>query len=189
VFESYVIDTLGKLSPQGAGRCLPALFKTYDGGALICDTDVNGSYCGARLGHESVGGVYRIAFPHPEKRRGTIIRLHRTLRCRFLRVGDTALRTGSGRKPLMSDFVAEYLRSVPTAWDQTQFIDGLPGQYTVIARSGEVWYVAEINGKDEAQTPTVDLSFLEGGNRMGSMISDGPSRSFVQTAVGERREG
>jgi hypothetical protein len=49
--------------------------------------------------------------------------------------------------------------------------------------------VAEINGKDEAQTPTVDLSFLEGGNRMGSMISDGPRRSFVQTAVGERREG
>lgn len=31
VFESYVIDTVGKLSPQGAGG-LPMLFKTYDGG-------------------------------------------------------------------------------------------------------------------------------------------------------------
>lgn len=69
--EHYVVDTVGKPSPHGVGWCFPALFKTADENwVLICDTDVDGSYCGARLAHESTGGVYQIAFPHPQEHRG-----------------------------------------------------------------------------------------------------------------------
>ncbi len=64
---------VGGPSPTGAGWCLPALFKTSGGAwVLICDSDVDESYCGVRLADDSNGGVYRIAFPHPKEHRGQI---------------------------------------------------------------------------------------------------------------------
>ncbi len=72
--EHYEIEKpVGRPSPTGAGWCLPALFKTADGiWALICDSDVNESYCAVRLANDSAGGVYHVAFPHPKEHRGEI---------------------------------------------------------------------------------------------------------------------
>lgn len=87
-------------------------------------------------------------------------------------------------KPLMPDFVTDYLRSVPTAWDETRFAGGYPGRFAILARrSGDTWYVAGINGRDEAQTVSADLSFLGAGNWKGTLIADGPGRSFIETPV------
>jgi hypothetical protein len=72
--EYYTIEQpVGAPSPEGEGWSFPALFKTIDNiWILICDSDVNESYCAVRLGHDSAGGVYKIAFPHPEEHRGKI---------------------------------------------------------------------------------------------------------------------
>ena len=71
--ENYEVEQpVGKPSPTGAGWCLPALFKTAGGWALICDSDVNESYCAVRLASDSAGGVYRVAFPDPKEHRGEI---------------------------------------------------------------------------------------------------------------------
>jgi alpha-glucosidase len=72
--ENYAVEKpVGEPSPTGVGWCLPALFKTSDNiWVLICDTDVNESYCAARLGQDSSGGIYKIAFPHPQEHRGPI---------------------------------------------------------------------------------------------------------------------
>lgn len=44
------------------------------------------------------------------------------------------------------DFVLEFMRQVPTTWDETRFIDGYPGRYVVLARRhGQRWYVAGVN--------------------------------------------
>lgn len=72
--EHYTIEQpVGARSPTGEGWCFPALFKTIDNiWVLICDSDVNESYCAVRLGQDSTGGVYKIAFPHSEEHRGKI---------------------------------------------------------------------------------------------------------------------
>lgn len=62
---------VGQPSPSPEGWALPALFKTADGvWALFCDSDVDASYCAVRLAQDSTGGVYRVAFPHPQEHRG-----------------------------------------------------------------------------------------------------------------------
>lgn len=44
----------------------------------------------------------------------------------------------------------DFLREVPTTWDETRFIDGFPGRYVVLARrSGSKWYVAAINADEK----------------------------------------
>ena len=49
--------------------------------------------------------------------------------------------------------VKDYLSNLPTAWDETLLLSGYPGQDVVMARrKGSVWYVAGINGTDEART-------------------------------------
>jgi hypothetical protein len=50
----------------------------------------------------------------------------------------------------------DYLRGVPTTWDETRLIDGYPGQFVALARrKGRRWYVAAINGQREAQTISI----------------------------------
>ena len=71
--EHYEVEKpVGRPSPTGQGWCLPALFRTAGAWVLICDSDVNESYCAVRLANDSTGGVYRIAFPHPKEHRGEI---------------------------------------------------------------------------------------------------------------------
>ena len=44
----------------------------------------------------------------------------------------------------------DFLREVPTSWDETRVIDGYPGKYIVMARrSGDRWYVVGLNATKE----------------------------------------
>ena len=37
---------------------------------------------------------------------------------------------------------SEFLKGIPTSWDETRVLGGMPGEYIVVARrSGERWYV------------------------------------------------
>jgi len=84
---------------------------------------------------------------------------------------------------LMPDFVVEFLQKVPTAWDDTRFIDGYPGKYAVIARkSGDVWYIAGINGTKKDMDLSLDLSFISPDAR-ATLITDGPARTFIQKGI------
>lgn len=41
----------------------------------------------------------------------------------------------------------DFMKQVPTTWDETRFIDGYPGRYIVLARRhGNTWYIAAANG-------------------------------------------
>ena len=65
--EEYVPDqAIGTPSQYGLGYTFPALF--HEGGdnwVLLTETDVDGYYCGSRLGEGSADGLYSIAYPHP----------------------------------------------------------------------------------------------------------------------------
>ncbi len=57
----------------------------------------------------------------------------------------------------------EFLRRLPTTWDETRFIDGYPTRYVVLARRhGIQWYVAGLNGTDQPMTLTLDLPMMAG---------------------------
>jgi hypothetical protein len=55
------------------------------------------------------------------------------------------------------DAVVDYLRSVPTVWDESRWLDGEPGRQVVVARRlGTTWWVAGINaGSDPRRQPVV----------------------------------
>ncbi|MFV8326170.1 glycoside hydrolase family 97 catalytic domain-containing protein [Flavobacterium sp. ZS1P14] len=60
-------------------------------------------------------------------------------------------------------YLFDYLKKVPTVWDETRFIDGYPGKYCVIARRKDAkWYIAAINGEHNKKTITVNLPMLKG---------------------------
>ena len=59
----------------------------------------------------------------------------------------------------------EYMRSVPTTWDETVFIDGYPGKYCVLARkSGGKWYIAGNNNTGKPLTITLNIPMLQKGD-------------------------
>jgi len=58
----------------------------------------------------------------------------------------------------------EFLRAVPTTWDDTRALDGKVGEYILEARrKGVQWFVGAM-GNSTARTLTLDLSFLGSGN-------------------------
>lgn len=63
----------------------------------------------------------------------------------------------------LQDFELDFLRNVPTTWDETMFIDGYPTKYAILARKhGDKWYVAGINGEGTAKTVTLSLPMFAG---------------------------
>lgn len=57
----------------------------------------------------------------------------------------------------------DFLRGVPTTWDETRYIDGYPGRYIVLARRhGDSWYVAAVNAQKEALKLNLSLPMLAG---------------------------
>lgn len=56
------------------------------------------------------------------------------------------------------EWAVDFMKKVPTVWDETRYIDGYPGQYVVLARRhGDVWYVCGINASDETRKLTISL--------------------------------
>ena len=63
----------------------------------------------------------------------------------------------------LPQFVLDFLRQIPTRWDEVRFIDGYPTEYAVIARrTGSKWYIGGINGTDKPMTLTLSLPMFVG---------------------------
>jgi hypothetical protein len=82
------------------------------------------------------------------------------------------------------DYVKEFLKGIPPAWEETRFIDGFPGKLVVLARrSGTIWYVAGINGEPIEKQIQIVLPFLNKVTN-GIQISDGnTNRSFTTKPI------
>ncbi|MDR7267414.1 alpha-glucosidase [Pelomonas saccharophila] len=74
----------------------------------------------------------------------------------------------------------DFIQRVPTAWDETRFIQGEPGQDIVLARrSGKTWYLGAMTA-DEARTEKVSLAFLPPGRWKATVWQDGEGVRQVQ---------
>ncbi len=60
-------------------------------------------------------------------------------------------------------FELDFVSELPTTWDETVFIDGYPGKYSVLARRhGQSWYVAGVNAEKSAKKLELSLPMLAG---------------------------
>jgi hypothetical protein len=84
--------------------------------------------------------------------------------------------------------VKEFLRILPTQWDDVQFIDGFPGKYVVIARrSGSKWYISGINA--EGAEKQVKLNTAAFGKKQAYLITDGAEDlSFTTSKEAPKKE-
>lgn len=70
--------------------------------------------------------------------------------------------------------VKDLLTALPTAWDETRFVTGYPGECAVIARrKNDVWYIAGINGTDSQMDFTLDIAQYEGQKGSVTLFADG----------------
>jgi alpha-glucosidase len=77
----------------------------------------------------------------------------------------------------------EFLRGIPTVWDDSVVIEGEVGKSIVIARrAGEKWYLAAMNG-DAATQLQVPLNFLGKGKWTIQNYADNPDGSDYQAIV------
>lgn len=61
------------------------------------------------------------------------------------------------------EYVINFMKKIPTTWDETRFIDGYPGKYCVMARRfGSKWYIGATNASNSLQSYTLSLPWLIG---------------------------
>jgi len=66
----------------------------------------------------------------------------------------------------------DFIRAVPTVWDETRVVNGRPGDYiTVARRRGREWYVGSMTGS-RANELEIGLEFLGRGEYMAQIYSD-----------------
>ncbi len=73
----------------------------------------------------------------------------------------------------LPQFEMDWLKEMPTTWDETRYIDGYPGRYVVLARRhGDQWYVAGINATAEPLKLTLDLPMFAAGSQLKYYVDD-----------------
>lgn len=60
-------------------------------------------------------------------------------------------------------FQLDFMKEIPTLWDETVFIDGYPGKYSVIGRRHQdQWYIAGINAEKTVKKLKISLPMFAG---------------------------
>ncbi len=76
----------------------------------------------------------------------------------------------------------DFIRKVPTAWDETRFLSGEPGKDIVLARRlGTTWYVGAMSADEATTTKQVKLDFLPAGRYKATIWEDGATPNNVTT--------
>jgi alpha-glucosidase len=77
----------------------------------------------------------------------------------------------------------DFIKAVPTAWDETRFLDGAPASYIVLARrKGARWYLGAMTN-EQARSVAVPLPFLGRGTFKATIWQDGPGANDVARTV------
>lgn len=84
----------------------------------------------------------------------------------------------------------DFMREVPTTWDETQYIAGYPGKYVVLARRcGDKWYIAGINAEKEPIELTLNIPMLQKGDVVKLYSDDKKSREPMKSDLKIKKDG
>ena len=79
----------------------------------------------------------------------------------------------------------DFVKRVPTTWDETRFIGGTPEAYVALARrKGDVWYVGTMTN-EHSRTVEIPLSFLSKGTYSAQKWADGATPNEVTETVAD----
>ena len=82
----------------------------------------------------------------------------------------------------------DFMKQVPTNWDEVRFIDGYPGRYAIIARrAGNTWYVAGINADKQPLKKTITLPMFAKDTQL-TVYADDPKYASDPTVVGNVKQ-
>lgn len=82
----------------------------------------------------------------------------------------------------------QFIKDVPTSWDEIRVLEGRPGEFATIARRhGDEWYLGSITNWDE-RTLEVSLTFLGAGSYTAEIYEDAPDAGTHPKNVAMRTE-
>ena len=77
-------------------------------------------------------------------------------------------------------YVIDYLKVIPTNWDESKLMEGFPGKDVIMARQKDgVWHIVGINGENKAKEFEIDLSFI---SKDGFIISEN-EKGFIHNKI------
>ena len=76
----------------------------------------------------------------------------------------------------------DFMKQVPTTWDDVRFIDGYPGKYVILARRhGDKWYVAGVNAQQETLKTEISLPMWASGTELQVYADDNKLQGEVKS--------
>ena len=84
----------------------------------------------------------------------------------------------------------DFMKEIPTTWDEVRFIDGYPGKYVILARRhGDKWYIAGVNAQKETLKLKVNLPMFSNGEKVRLFSDDKVLQGGVkQIGIGKKQE-
>ncbi|WP_188494613.1 glycoside hydrolase family 97 protein [Flavobacterium palustre] len=71
------------------------------------------------------------------------------------------------------DWAINFMKEVPTIWDEVRYLDGYPGKYVVLARrKGAKWYIAGVNAQKETLKLKMKLPMISVGSELKQYTDD-----------------
>jgi alpha-glucosidase len=126
----------------------------------------------------------RNTLPYVKTTRGQAVAMYVVFDSPFQMLADSpityAKTEGNWPKP-QSDWEdgLEFIKDVPTTWDETRILQGDIGQYIVSARrKGKDWYIGAMTN-ESGRTLTIPLSFLDKGSYKTQVWQDGKTISTL----------
>lgn len=76
----------------------------------------------------------------------------------------------------------EFIRQMPTTWDETRVLNSRMGEYiTTARRTGDTWFVGSVNNEKMARELPVPLTFLDAGKTyQATLFQDAPQTDGIK---------
>lgn len=86
-------------------------------------------------------------------------------------------------------WAVDFMKNVPTTWDEVRFIDGYPGKYIILARrSGDKWFVVGINAEPIPLKKTLQLPMFEAKSQMTVYSDDAQLNGSVKAIKQNKKQ-
>ena len=83
----------------------------------------------------------------------------------------------------------DFMKKVPTTWDEVKFIDGYPGKYVILARrSGDKWFVVGANAEKQPLKKTITLPMFDKGAELKVYSDDAQLTGSVKTVKQNKKQ-
>ena len=86
-------------------------------------------------------------------------------------------------------WAVEFMKQVPTTWEDIRFIDGYPGKYIIMARRhANQWFVVGINAEEQPLKKTITLPMFDKDMKLQMYCDDDNLNGSVQTVSVNKKQ-